>query len=282
MSSKPFSIHLIRVVLVVSILAATGFLRVSTVYALPDHDDENHPAVGVAGLGDYNGDGDYDDYGDLPRVVVDSAVAFYNKLKSGGYCIWPAWASCFCSEDEDAHEEHFKEYSWGGKDVYWADDVDICWWQGHSAVPNVHEALSFVDTTHDDKYLEHDDARWGDYDLEWMLIHSCSILADDNLDAWGQAFHGLHLLCGGQSDMYAANDGSHVANRLIDDGWWDYPWTVKDAWFYGVDCGQPPWVILAILGESPECGNDFIWRQGPVCDDPPVDGTLSFWTWTCI
>ena len=45
MSSKHFSIHLIRVVLLISILVATLFLRVPTVYAI-EWDDENRPAVG--------------------------------------------------------------------------------------------------------------------------------------------------------------------------------------------------------------------------------------------
>jgi len=282
MSSKHFSIHLIRVVLLISILVATLFLRVPTVYAI-EWDDENRPAVGVAGIGDYNHDGDYNDTGDLPRVVVDSAVAFYDKLVSdSAYCRYPASWDCFCSEDDDAHEKHFKEYSYGGLDTYWADDIDICWWQGHSAIPDTHEALAFCLGSQDDRFLEHSDAKWGDYDLEWMLIHSCSILADDNLDAWGQAFNGLHLMCGAQTVMYAANDGHRVANYYVSDHSWDYPWTVKYGWFFGVDCGQPSGVILCILGESPECGNDYIWRQGTVCDDPPVDGTKYMWNWYCI
>jgi len=278
MSRKPFSIHLIRVVLVVSILAATGLLGTSTVYA-----DDGDESVGAAGLGDYNGDGDYKDSGDLD-YAVESAEGFYDYLRL---------YSCFeCSDsffkrDNYARESHFKRDDYGGLDYMYADDVDICWFQGHSSkLYTPHHALSFIyyeEPDKEDKYLECSEAKWGDWDLEWMFIHSCKILSDYNRPYWAWARNGIHLICGAKTLMQDRNDGGNVADYLVDDyGLFDWAHTVKWSWFHGCDLHQSSAVTLCVIGETHECGDDYIWCEGTVCDDPQRDSTYNVWTYYCI
>ena len=273
MSRKRLSIHLIRVVLVVSILAATGLLGTSTVYA-----DDGDETVGAEGLNNY----------DAPLYhAVESAEGFHDYLCDNSCYDCSDNSDSFFEQDDDAHEEHFKRndntyYYYGGLDYLYADNVDICWFQGHSSPNRPHQALSFIDTSHDDKYLEYWEAKWGDKDLEWMFIHSCEILSDENRGWWAWARNGIHLICGAKSIMHDCNDGGNVADYLVDDpGWWDFAHTVKWSWFHGCDINQWDDVILCVIGENQECGDDYIWCEGSVCDDPPLDSTYSVWTYYC-
>jgi hypothetical protein len=269
MSRKRLSIHLIRVVLVVSVLAATGLLGTSTVYA-----DDGDESVGAAGLNDYI----------LVYHAVESAEGFYD------YLIDNSCYDCddsYFMQDEDVYEEHFKKSAYGGLDYLYADDVDICWFQGHSAsvkdiYGNYHHALSFIEDDYDDEYLEYWEAEWGDKDIEWMLIHSCKILSDENRGWWAWARNGIHLICGAKTTMHDRNDGGNVADFLVDDpGLFDWAHTVKDSWFEGCDLHQSDDVILCVIGETHECGDDYIWCEGEVCDDPQRDSTYNVWTYYC-
>jgi len=275
MNRKLFSIHLVRVVLVVSMLAATGLLGTSTVYA-DDYDD----SVGAVGLGDYNGDGDYEDSGDLD-YAVESAEGFYDYLRL--YSCYDC-SDSFFRRDNYAWEKFFKrdDGSYGGWDFMYADDVDICWFQGHSSAAKPHQALSFIDTTHDDEYLECSEAKWGDWDLEWIFLHTCEILSDANRPYWAWARNGIHLICGAKTLMQDRLDGANVADYLVDDpGLLDWAHTVKDSWFYGCDLHQSSAVTLCVIGETHECGDDYIWCEGSVCDDPTRDSTYNVWTYYC-
>jgi len=276
MSRKSLSIHLIRVILAVAILAATGFLRVPTAYAGDgDDNDETYPEAGAVGMGDYNNDGDYKDDNDL-QYAVQSAYEFYFELCYYG----PGWTPRFCETGMSAHEEQFKRESYGGLDSTHADACDICWFQGHSndwAKPQL--TLSFVNTAYDDKFLEYFEARWGDWDAEWMLIHTCKLFHSDYRYYWSAARY-CHLICSASTNMLDSNDGEVVAERLIDSGANDVAYTVKSSWFYGLNWRQH-FVTLYVMGENQECGNDYIWGQGQVCADPPRDTTYYYWTYFC-
>lgn len=271
MSRKPFSIHLIRVVLVVSILGATGLLGTSTVYA-----DDGDESVGAVGLNNYR----------LYPLLhsVESAEEFYDYLTDNS-CY--ACSDSYFMQDEDVYEEHFKMSAYGGKDYLYADDVDICWFQGHSdwktdKYGNEHKALWFIEDDYDDAYLEYWEAKWGDKDLEWMLLHCCRILSDENRGWWAWARNGIHLICGAKTTMQNRIDGGNVADYLVDDpGWYDWAHTVKWSWFHGCDINQSSAVTLCVIGETHECGDDYIWCEGEVCDDPQRDSTYNVWTYYC-
>lgn len=278
MSRKRLSIHLIRVVVVVAILAATGLLGVPTVYAGGgDNNDETNPQVGAVGLGDYNNDGDYKDSNDL-YYAVESAKGFWHEIYWAGWWSYGSWIRW----DERAYEEYFKREVCGGLDSSYADGVDICWFQGHSNDWAVEDelVLSFIDETHDDEYLEHWEARWGDWDAEWMLIHTCKLFHSDYRSYWSLARR-CHLICSASSNMWDSDDGERVAELLIDSGSSDVAYTVKYSWFHGLDWHQH-FVTLYVMGENKDCGNDYIWGQGPVCADPPRDSTYYYWWYFCL
>jgi hypothetical protein len=270
MSRKHFSIHLIRVVLVVSILAATGLLGTSTVYA-----DDGDESVGAEGLNDYTNPPLYH--------AVESAKGFYDHLYDDS-CY--ECSDSFFEQDDDARESHFKRDDYGGKDYKYADDVDICWFQGHSSkLYTPHHALSFIhyeDPDKEDKYLQYWEAEWGDKDLEWMFIHSCKILSDENRGYWARARNGIHLICSAKTTMQDRKDGARVACWLTDDSLFDIAFPVKLSWFYGCDYRQSSAVTLCVIGETHECGDDYIWCEGTVCDDPQRDSTYNVWTYYCF
>jgi len=269
----------LALLLVVAILAASRLLVTEMVYAGGgDSNDETNPSVGAVGMNNY-------DRKPLNNAVK-SASGFYNYIYNNAG--WDSWEN-FLKLDNAVYEKYFKrhDYDYGGWDILYADDVDICWFQGHSAsvqdiFGNYYRALSFIDEEHDDKYLQYWEAKWGDWDVEWMLIHACKILSDHNRPKWTYARKGVHLICGAKSIMHDRNDGGNVADYLIDDfGWWDYAHTVKWSWFHGCDINQSSDVTLCIIGENHECGDDYIWGQGPVCADPVRDSTYNVWTYYC-
>jgi len=266
---------LIRVVVVIAILVATGLLGVPSVYGgSGDDNDTTYPEVGAAGMGDYNNDGDYKDSGDL-KYAVSSAYGFKDELHDEA-----GWTTRYYKTNNNVYEEHFKKESYGGVDYSYADACDICWYQGHSndwAKPQL--TLSFVNTAHDDKYLEYKEARWGDWDAEWMLIHTCKLFHSDWRSYWSAARY-CHLICSASSNMWDSNDGRSVAELLIDSGPGDVAYTVKYSWFHGIDLRQ--WFVsLYVMGENQQCGSDYIWGQGQVCADPPRDSTYYYWTYFC-
>lgn len=108
-----------------------------------DYDDLNHPEVGAVGLGDYNQDGDYNDVPTDLRYAVASARAFYYWLYYRG---WNNQQTFFFTDDY-TYERDFKrdDGAYGGEDFKFADYVDICWFQGHSApVWADHQALDLI------------------------------------------------------------------------------------------------------------------------------------------
>lgn len=231
-----------------------------------DDNDANNPEFG----GEYTNEDQLDE-GD------DSLQGLFFKLRDEA-----DWSDdSFVHGTIWAFEEHFKEDNLGGEDESKIDAVDLAMFQGHSITVNGVRALSFVDTTHDDKYLEYDEALWGDYDLEWIYIHACSVLSDYDSPYWYDAFNGIHLICGAENTMYDGDCGVHIGDLLVDDGWWDWARTVKDSWFQGCDYNQPSTVDLRVLGETSTCGSDYIWGQGSVCADPTPDSVIYQWDYDC-
>ncbi|NMX21592.1 hypothetical protein C5S30_03985 [ANME-1 cluster archaeon GoMg4] len=256
------------VLCVYALLVVLISIAPAPVYAGND-DGENPPEVGVEWINDYPGT-ENDRY-----YMDDSAGGLYNKLGNTG------WDKRFNYGDSSAWEEDFKDVSNGGTDNIYIDDVDIAMFAGHSTVKDGHVALYFT-TLHDDYYLEWFDPEWGDRDLEWIGLHSCQVLRDADLSYWACTLNGLHLLCGFKSYAYDTSTpmGKKWADRMIDDGWWDVAYTVKQSWWYAADVSQPSGTVVRVMGETLECGDDYIWGQGTVCSDPPVDGTKYYWTHT--
>ncbi|MEA1944407.1 MAG: DUF6345 domain-containing protein [Euryarchaeota archaeon] len=220
-----------------------------------DDNDASYPEVGVEWVNDYT----YP-YSDLSNCD-DSANGLYNRLGNIG------WTKRFNKGNSNAKATHFES---AGQDSLYIDAVDIALYSGHG-----HSDRLDISTVWEKVY--YDEAQWGDYDLEWIGLDCCY--------AGGSYFsyplNGIHLICGFSTPANDSDNGNHWADFLIDYGAGDDACTVKDAWFYGMDVNHGSDTTLRVNGENADCGTDYIWGQGPVIADPPVDGYYTHWTYTC-
>ncbi|AKB77352.1 hypothetical protein MSHOH_0869 [Methanosarcina horonobensis HB-1 = JCM 15518] len=240
--------------LVLCILAA---LTLPASAGTGDDSDSSSPEVGIEWVCDYT----YP-YADLPNSD-DSAVGFYNRIGNAG------WTKKFNKGDSNAKAAHFEQ---SGSDTTYIDGVDIAFYQGHGSAGK-------LDVSAYTEKVYANEAEWGDYDLEWIGLHACNTLSNND---FSESLQGAHLICGFSTTAYNyAGDGENWAGYLIDDGANDDAYTVKNAWFYGIDINQPAGVTLKVFGETSTCGNDKIWGQGTVISDPAVDDQFTTWTYNC-
>lgn len=218
-----------------------------------DDNDASSPEVGVEWVNDYTWP-----VSDL-SYCDDSANGLYNKLVNTG------WTGRFNNGDSNAKAAHFEQ---ANQDSQYIDAVDIALYSGHGST----DKLDISTVTEKVYYNE---AEWGDYDLEWIGLDACLAGSGD----FSAALNGAHLILGFSTTSYDYDTGVHWADYLVDDGQNDVAYTVKNSWFYGADVDQPSGVTAKVLGETSDCGNDYIWGQGSVISDPQVDGTYSYWTY---
>jgi Family of unknown function (DUF6345) len=136
------------------------------------------------------------------QCAQDSAIGFKNVMAAHAVPTafdWRGWA---------AFEKDFKDVTKGGWDTSYVDNVDAQWYTGHGS-PSSFTFKSSVD----DQDVTPADARWGDYDLEWLQLESCQVLADtsgthDYFGRWGGTLDGLHMLNGFHTNAYCIAGGT--------------------------------------------------------------------------
>ena len=146
--------------------------------------------------------------------------------------------------DNDVFESDFVDPSLGGDDSNWADNVDLMWFQGHG------NSNGFATGNRQgDEFVHRNDARWGNNDLEWLVVHSCDVLALGSgathvWNRWSPAFRGLHLLMGyGNSSYNVDGDGNEFGDDLADDDM-----RIRSAWVDANEDEQPSGVIYRYMG----------------------------------
>lgn len=80
--------------------------------------------------------------------------------------------------------------------------------------------------------------------------------------------NGVHLVCGYITEGYDVDDGTNLAENLLEGQ------TVKEAWFDAIDQTHGSGIILRVISEQSGCENDFIWLKGYVMLDPPVNSVV--------
>ena len=90
------------------------------------------------------------------------AVNFYNILRANGY------KGFFNFGNASAWERDFKEPD----DQTYVDAADIVMHADHGG----HCGFAFGNTSHDDCILWASEAKWGNQDLEWIILDDCSVL----------------------------------------------------------------------------------------------------------
>ncbi len=161
---------------------------------------------------------------------------FYNNLTSSGY------TGVYCVGDNLAWESDFEQPQTGNEI---ADTVDMIYFVGHGS-PN--RFWFGINTDLDGIYCYRvyvSEARWGDNDLEWIVISACRSLNETYVDNWRQVFVGLHGICGYNSVSYEGATLSRALGeefaRLIAEGY-----SVGYAWRYATERYQPSGVWAAI------------------------------------
>jgi len=186
-----------------------------------------------------------------------------------------------------AWEEDFKYEAIGGTDYDWVDAVDFVYYQGHGNPNGV-----FFSSQHDSMFLDHSEAKWGDGDLEWIVLDACEPLEwengiDENVfQRWGPALQGVHMICSfSTGSLNAQIRGARFGMYLT------FPffrYTIKQAWFQACADTEGSATRAAILyaTKSPDPWN-------PKLDDPvndhahgfgyvssdPTPATTNWWVW---
>ncbi|MFI5932167.1 DUF6345 domain-containing protein [Actinoplanes sp. NPDC051494] len=187
-----------------------------------------------------------------------------------------------------AWERDFKDPSRGGQDSSYVDDVDATWYTGHGSP----SGFTFK-TNSDDKWITPSDARWGNRDLEWLQLESCQVLRDTNgqhdyFGRWHQAFQGLHILNGFDTNAYCSGGGTGgtFASYLFPRKflWWEVrpAYTVRNAWAAMAVDREPAGVRFRSMGLVRSDGvtniGDYFWGQGPVGPDILPSSSHQMWS----
>ncbi|MFI9011220.1 DUF6345 domain-containing protein [Actinosynnema sp. NPDC053489] len=211
--------------------------------------------------------------------TANNVASFNDRFTAAGVPVQ------FSRLDRNAWERDFKDPAFaGGQDHLYADDVDLTYWQGHGTPTGFSFAGCSGNT---DTFLSDDEARWGNRDVEWMSLFTCSILQASAggrswAARWGKAFRGLHQLNSFDTISYhSAVHGGKFANYLVRTPflWWNKPMKVRDAWAQASIDTQPASVTWATMG--PIGGgaladfNDYFWNKGAVGPDTLPTG--GFW-----
>jgi hypothetical protein len=203
----------------------------------------------------------------LPGSVAN-ADGFISTMQNAGIPIEFVWS------DFNAWEQDFKDPTLGGDDSNWVDNVDAVFYTGHA------DANGFTfPGNQDDGKLRYDEARWGDRDLEWLVIAACGPLQSSNgslswAQRWGDSFRGLHLLMAYAEVSYVRkNEGRVYAEGLVNGK------RVRNAW---VDAAmlQPSGVTYAYMGVANSDGqtnfNDYFWGRS-LGGGPDITNIAYYW-----
>ena len=211
------------------------------------------------------------------QCAQDSAIGFKGVMAAHGIGTafdWRGWA---------AFEKDFKDVTKGGWDTSYVDNVDAQWYTGHGS-PSSFTFKSSVD----DKDVTPSDARWGDWDLEWLQLESCQVLADTNgtwdyFSRWGGTMDGLHILNGFHTNAHciAGGTGGRFAEYLF--GAWNRgPLTVRNAWAHMAIDKEPAGDVYRSMGNIAPGWvtniGDFFWGQGPTGPDIRLSGRIGMWS----
>lgn len=188
-----------------------------------------------------------------------------------------------------AWEQDFKYYDIGGTDNDWVDAVDWVYYQDHGNP----DGIAFS-SNHDDGGLHYTEARWGDGDLEWIVLDACSPLAWVNEDGvnvwerWTPALQGLHLI------LSFATGSNNVQTRGVRMGMYSTGYifinklSLVDAWFKACAETQDSNCLAAVLYASKSADpwhpqlddpiNDHAHGFGYQCSDP-TPGTFNWYVY---
>lgn len=260
------------------ILSAFIFLPITSAYSQDEIKNEFRPS---APTGDFDDDtkevgvewvgNSYDDR-PLTNSESDAGKFYHHMATTGGYSQEFSWG------EWNAWETDFRATEYEGNDSEWIDAVDMVYYKGHGNPC----AISFT-SNHDDIYVDFDELRLGDGDLETFAMESCDVLAPygpcGNLfELWGPVLQGVHQVCGfATSAKNTPSMGFQFALHMT--GLYPLPaLTIVESWFRAGIEHQPFDKRLAVFYGTNSTNpfqpqlddpiNDHAKGFGYVCSDP--------------
>jgi Family of unknown function (DUF6345) len=209
--------------------------------------------------------------------VQESSAGFRDVFTGAGVPIDFRW------NGPNAWERDFRQTGapTNGDDASFVDDVDLAWYTGHGG-PG---AFTFDNPAHDDGSIVPADARYGDFDVEWLQLESCQVLASPSsggtnaVDRWGGVFDGLHMLNGFHTNASCRNNtaGTFAAYLVGSPAL-----KIRQAWAQMAFDLEPSGVSFVSIG--PIRTGDFVWNfddyfwgKGTVGPDIPAAQSVGLW-----
>jgi hypothetical protein len=167
-----------------------------------------------------------------------------------------------------------------GLDQDFVDNVDFTFYTGHANG----DGFTFCSEQTTGFLSYADNPRWGDLDLEWLVVAACGPLQLDSggrrwWQRWSPAFQGLHLFMGYQTVTFDNElEGTVLASRTLEG------WTVRQAWIQAAMETQGAseiWAVMGVIGPDGWSNwNDHVWGRGSVGPDIRGSNIRGYWiTW---
>ncbi|MFA5772056.1 MAG: DUF6345 domain-containing protein [Thermoplasmata archaeon] len=256
--------------------------------------DDNYKEFGIEYINDYsdyNGSG-----GSLSNLSYSDDIAYgfakeLNNILNGiGEQVWTEGINY---SDDGAGEEYFENYSVNGTiiygedhlfDSYRVDDVDFVCFVGHGN-PNGFLFGTNRDGDNDADYrymVHHREARWGDNDLDWIVICACDVLKFNDSTGhvfvrWGYAFRGLHGICSFSTTFYQNATSGAVGETFVT--YTKTPYPVAYSWKKATQDCQGDGIKGAYIGTN-ECTLDYLPGYGYMSPDEDFSQTLTGLEWS--
>lgn len=223
----------------------------------------------------------------------NNAQGFVDELQAIGWNINFNWGNCNAWGSD-----------WKAEDDTWVDAADFVFYTGHAdgnkwmLVNPGNCSTNWLDFSQVGSTPQTPGDRWGQQDLEWLIIAACGPLEDDILSAgggnvlnrWDGAFDGLHLLMGYGAVTFDNEDEGRRVVQYAKEGK-----TLINAWFRTAqdiqpsgNCEKAPfgptiWVgaMWAQRSGVTSPTSDHLWGFGSVAPDPTSPNILGcMWTTT--
>jgi Family of unknown function (DUF6345) len=202
----------------------------------------------------------------------EQAEAFYNTLTGVRAFNWG---------DDLAWDQDFEESGKGapaaGTDTTWIDNVDIAYFSGHGSSTG----FLFGVAGSDDGQAAATDIKWGNKDLEWIVLDACQVLESGTaFSRWGwPVFAGLHYILGFHTTCSDEGKRGRYFAQYLNAGW-----TVRQAWIKAsqdTEDSSVQWAYLRADDGASDTFNDHWWGEGFVSSDPTNPTTLFYARGAC-
>jgi hypothetical protein len=221
--------------------------------------------IGIEWVQQYNGL-----QGNLSNTKAQ-AEGFYNTLSATKVFEWG---------DNLAWDQDFEQSGVGsppaGTDTVWADNVDMVFFSGHGSADRFYFGVKI-----DDAVAKNTEIRWGDRELEWIVLDACNILEQNGVfNRWGwPVFRGLHYILGFHTVTGDEPHRGRILAQYLNAGW-----SIRDAWIRAAQDTEgsgTQWAYLRADAPGTDTFNDHWWGKGFVSADPVNPSLLAYARGAC-